>query len=368
MTKPVGGDFHFNEWALIGAPCTVITEMAAQINEELSKNLNIGYIDEDHNAATANNQFCTYYSNKINYQQLSFKSTLRAKQQRKYFNDLDLLLINGNHYRGTKQIVFINEKKKDSLKRKIDRLTDIRIIVLDDKSNRVYDFIEDLVDHKKVLITDVQDFKGISKYILNDYYESASPLHSLVLAGGKSVRMGHDKGGIVYHDKPQREHMADLLKPFCKETFISCSKNQEQNLTTTYPKIVDTFDGLGPYGGILSAFRAYPNHAWITIACDLPYMDHSTIEQLVSNRDTSKVATCFHNPETKFPEPLITIWEPRAYPILLEFLSQGYSCPRKVLINTDIKELVMTDLRCMTNVNDKKEHDEAIAFISKSSS
>ena len=69
------------------------------------------------------------------------------------------------------------------------------------------------------------------------------------------------------------------------------------------------------------------------------------------------MATCFHNPDTKFPEPLITIWEPRAYPVLLEFLSQGYSCPRKVLINTDIEEIHVEEVAFMENVNDPQAFD-----------
>ena len=357
----MGGDFHFNEWALIGAPCDKINETAAAISRSLS-DLNIGYLDEEHHAAIDKSAFHTYYSNKIKYHHLRFKSTLQQKQQRKYFNDLDLLLINGNHFRGAKQIVFINEKKKESLKRKIDRLTDIRIIILENMTDIIYDFINELVDVNQVLVTDINDIIGISQNILKDFQLSKPPLYSLILAGGKSIRMGQDKGAIVYHQKAQREHLAELVAPYCADTFISCRNNQVDSIETQFKKLSDTFEGLGPYGGILSAFRAHPNHAWLTVACDLPYMNQKTIEQLLSARDMSKVATCFHNPETAFPEPLITIWEPRAYPILLEFLSQGYSCPRKVLINTNIKEIEMADLMCMTNVNDQKERDKFIKF------
>ena len=120
---------------------------------------------------------------------------------------------------------------------------------------------------------------------------------------------------------------------------------------------------MGPYGAILSAFREHPNHAWLTVACDLPLLSQATIETLVAKRDPSRVATCFHNPDTKFPEPLITIWEPRAYPILLEFLSQGYSCPRKVLINTDVKEIVVEQVEFMENVNDPSAYEEMLQKI-----
>jgi molybdenum cofactor guanylyltransferase len=52
---------------------------------------------------------------------------------------------------------------------------------------------------------------------------------------------------------------------------------------------------------------------------------------------------------------LITIWEPRAYPVLLSFLAQGISCPRKVLINSDIELLDVPNIDALMNVNTPEE-------------
>ena len=66
-----------------------------------------------------------------------------------------------------------------------------------------------------------------------------------------------------------------------------------------------------------------------------------SLSQLVENRNVpQKFATSFKSPTLEFPEPLICIWEPRAYGRLLEFLSWGYSCPLKALINSDIELLI----------------------------
>ena len=56
-------------------------------------------------------------------------------------------------------------------------------------------------------------------------------------------------------------------------------------------------------------------------------------------------------------EPLITIWEPKAYPILLGYLAQGYSCPRKVLINSSV-EIVEVEDDLIRNINTPNEFDE----------
>jgi molybdopterin-guanine dinucleotide biosynthesis protein A len=113
-------------------------------------------------------------------------------------------------------------------------------------------------------------------------------------------------------------------------------------------------------GGLISAFMENPDTAWLTVACDLPFLSPKTIDFLISNRNPSKLATTFLDAEGKFPEPLVTIWEPRAYPVLFRYLSQGYSCPRKVLINSDVAILQAPDSEEFRNVNNPEEYQAAL--------
>ncbi|MCO5934801.1 NTP transferase domain-containing protein [Mucilaginibacter sp. RB4R14] len=181
-------------------------------------------------------------------------------------------------------------------------------------------------------------------------------LNGLVLAGGKSTRMGVDKGAINWYGKEQRYHMADLLKKHCNQVYISCRDvEQQKEIDAEYLSLPDTFTGLGPYGAILSAFREQPDAAWLIIACDLPLVDAGVIQYLVDNRNTATIATAYQSNYQDFPEPLITIYEPKSYPVLLQFLAQGYSCPRKVLINSDVTILKALDLDALANVNTPEE-------------
>ncbi|HVV54886.1 MAG TPA: hypothetical protein VHC47_06160, partial [Mucilaginibacter sp.] len=112
-----------------------------------------------------------------------------------------------------------------------------------------------------------------------------------------------------------------------------------------------------------SAFRGHPDNAWLVVACDLPLLDVKTIRFLVGQRDVSKIATAFNSPYDTFPEPLITIWEPKSYPVLLSFLSQGYSCPRKALINSDVRLLDAPNTDALTNVNTPEELEKVKRVI-----
>ncbi|MGV3762049.1 NTP transferase domain-containing protein [Parapedobacter sp.] len=176
-------------------------------------------------------------------------------------------------------------------------------------------------------------------------------LNGLVLAGGKSRRMGHNKGRINWHGKQQRFFAADLLKPFCENVFISYRHDALEGVAAGYNALADTFLGMGPLGGILSALRSDREKAWLVVACDLPLLDRDTLRFLIADRLPAKVATAYESPLDGLPEPLIAIWEPKSYPVLLHFLGEGITCPRKVLINADTHLVKPRNPDALLNVN-----------------
>lgn len=190
-------------------------------------------------------------------------------------------------------------------------------------------------------------------------------LNGLVLAGGKSKRMGTNKDLIKWHGKEQRYHVADMLKKFCKEVFISCRQEQVKEFDPAYKTLADIFLNIGPLGGILSALHAEKDKAWLVIACDLPLLNEETIQFLIDNRDPQKSATTYESPFDGLPEPLMTIWEPHCYPILLDFLEKGITSPRKVLLNSnEIIILKPSNPEALINVNTPKELEQVKKILS----
>lgn len=190
-------------------------------------------------------------------------------------------------------------------------------------------------------------------------------LNGLVLAGGKSRRMGNPKDKINWHGKEQRYYAADLLAPLCDEVFISCGQDQLENFDPNYNALTDTFMNMGPFGGILSALRSQRDKAWLVVACDLPLLDEKSLEFLIENRNIEKTATTYESPFDGLPEPLITIWEPKSYPMLLNFLGSGITCPRKVLINSDTLILKPGNPDSLMNVNTPEDMAKAQEILRK---
>lgn len=162
--------------------------------------------------------------------------------------------------------------------------------------------------------------------------------------------MGTDKSLLNYHGKPQREYLFDLAKKYCTEVYFSCRLEQQFSDNT----IIDKYE-LGPMGGILSAFYFNPNSAWLVVACDMPFIDENSFEDLVNHRNKHKIATAFMNFETNAPDPLFTIYEPKVLDLLTEYAEAGNKSPKVFLQNNDTEIIISANLCLLTNVNTNEE-------------
>ena len=367
LTKPNTGNYGRNEWAIMGTSCSIIQKLAQDLVKNLPSRIDgtgsqykTAYVDADHKAGDAGEAlaYSLQYTDKINFNRLDFQGKMTDFQQRSLFNEQDIILINGNHFQGKRQIIVLDANKFESLSRKLDRLTQVdAFISLDTEGVEMPDFLKEKLNNwSEIPIFNLNETDKIADFIISKIV--VPPINALILVGGKSTRMGRDKSQIDYHGKPQWQFMASILRGLGLEVFISCREEQAaqfegENL------IFDSFTGLGPFGAIASAFRENPNTAWLVVACDLPLLNENTLKTLIENRKPSAIATTYRSPESAegFPEPLITIWEPKSYAILLQFLTQGVSCPRKVLINSDTHIIDPSVPDDLMNVNTPEEMD-----------
>jgi molybdenum cofactor guanylyltransferase len=190
------------------------------------------------------------------------------------------------------------------------------------------------------------------------------PLYGLILTGGKSSRMGEDKGQINYHGVSQVEHCYDLLSRVTDQCFVSCREDQlDLPHLKNCQKITDKFLGMGPMGGILTAMQEHPNARILVLAVDLPFVSFESLKTLVDGADGMKVASAFLNPIKNWAEPLFTIYEPKAYSKFLQVLSMRKSCPRKVLLNSNILLIKPEDASILDNANTKEDYLYAQSII-----
>ena len=99
-------------------------------------------------------------------------------------------------------------------------------------------------------------------------------MYGLVLAGGKSTRMGADKGDLEYRKLPQKVYLHQLLNKYCEEVFVSARKAQLDAWQESLNYLADQYESEGPLSGLITAFEKFPDQDWLIVACDMPMVDH----------------------------------------------------------------------------------------------
>lgn len=353
ITKKHTDNFATNEVAILGTKCTIIADLVYQVSNKLF-HYNLAYFDASHVKDVVKNKLSEYTFHHEGNLQITTTSNINKFEQRLQFVNHDFVFVNGNHYQGAKQVLILDNEKEASIKKRLDQITNIQFIIKLTDDVSYFDCLIEKFPHIKNITTyTINEVDKITNHIHNLIKEHIVPLKGLVLTGGKSTRMGTDKSLLDYHGKPQKEHVKELLENNNLETFYSV-----QTTSNKSDEIHDTFLNLGPFGGICSAFQKDPNSAWLVLATDLPFVNKKLIELLLQKRNPSKIATAIKGKDKEFPEPLITIYEPKAYPKLLQYLAQGYSCPRKMLINSEV-EIIEVDDSLIRNINTPEEFKAA---------
>jgi molybdopterin-guanine dinucleotide biosynthesis protein A len=370
LARPSLGNFGRLEWAILGTPCGQIKQLAYALTERLKDRYRVAYVDADHKSAdeeaetgrdkhsALGNGAWLEFTDKITFSRFDFDRSFNDFDNKQFFAGADVVLVNGNHFPAARQIAVINPKKP--LEKKLAKLTKVSLILLTEGVEAVPGFLWEHLGDQRPPVLRWEDLDGIVDFLSTESQKLLPPVKGLVLAGGKSTRMGQDKGLMDYHGMPQRDYVFQLLEQAgCAEVKMSCRPDQVEEIGSEIA-LADRFAGLGPFGGILSAFQDDPNAAWLVMACDLPFLTGKSLQILLDQRNVSVNATAFLSPFTNFPDPLITLWEPRAYGRMLHFLSLGYSCPRKVLINSEIELLDHPVPEELSNVNNREEYEAAL--------
>lgn len=193
---------------------------------------------------------------------------------------------------------------------------------------------------------------------------TAESVLGLVLAGGRSRRMGRDKALLRQNGESQLGCAVRLLQQQLQQVFVSARVEQSaEPERARFPQIVDRYADLGPLAGILSAMDTEPQAAWLVVACDLPNLDTETIRQLLDERSPTQPFTAYRSSFDGMPEPLCAIYDPSSRRILDEFVTAGIHCPRKIMMRSDTRLLEARNPRALDNINTPDELSQHAALL-----
>ena len=133
-------------------------------------------------------------------------------------------------------------------------------------------------------------------------------VYALVLAGGKSKRMGKDKSRIIYHQKEQMYEVADMLMSMGLNTSISLNKTQQNDLNPNYSYIIDAYEDKGALGGILTAMELHPNKSLLVVGCDYPMLQRWDLNHLIFESEKNKRSMAYQAPDSLLYLPTVAYY------------------------------------------------------------
>jgi len=106
----------------------------------------------------------------------------------------------------------------------------------------------------------------------------------IVLAGGKGLRLGHDKALETVGDRSLVECVVSNLSLFDSDVILVTAKEQSFPQFTGYPKlriVTDTYPGKGPLGGIYTGLAASDSLHNLVVACDMPLLNQALLRYMI---------------------------------------------------------------------------------------
>ena len=351
LLRPQLGNYARAEFALVGTTCARIDGLLEEWLPQLSDAFRVLTVTGKHGELPGHD------AHRVGEKVMNASpSTWNEYDDQLLGKDYDLVLVNGNHYPAARQIVFVDPKKARTLERRKDQLTDVAAVIFCPGAEEMPDWLKERLGEGPQVQGRFEESHDLLLPLLRTEATAHRPqLKALILAGGKSSRMGTDKSQLVYR---QETSEVDRMIAMCRDAGLEPNLSvaaATDSADAAVPQIADRFAGMGPMGAVCTAFLSEPDTAWLVLACDLPLLETNTLKALISARDSRKFATAIKGASKPFPEPLVAIYEPRAYSRLLQFLSLGRACPRKMLINSDVALLEIKDETPISNANTPEE-------------
>lgn len=175
----------------------------------------------------------------------------------------------------------------------------------------------------------------------------------IVLAGGKSSRMGADKGLLLFRGKPLVTWTTELLGGFCHRILIS-SNNKDYEVFG-YQVVEDVYKDSGPMSGIASCLAVSESEVNLVLTCDMPFVDATVIEALIQQSGSGMFVVPLD--ERGFAEPLCGIYLKSTLPLIESSIRTGAFKMTSLFSKGGVKYLRTDeyskpfDSRWFTNIN-----------------
>lgn len=114
---------------------------------------------------------------------------------------------------------------------------------------------------------------------------------AIILAGGKSKRMGKEKALLHIGDRTIIDVLVEKLKSRFPKIILS-TNSPGSFAFLKIPMVEDFYKNVGPIGGIHAGLTESDTEKNFIISCDLPLMSEEMIDYICNYKSSSKIIVC----------------------------------------------------------------------------
>ncbi len=152
---------------------------------------------------------------------------------------------------------------------------------------------------------------------------AVTPFSAVLLAAGRSVRMGRDKALLDVGGRPLWQRQWGLLaEAGATERFLSVRAEQDW-APAELPKIMDVAPDAGPLAGIIAALERCTTPLLLVLAVDLPGMQAAYLQRLHERCGLERGVVPWRRGGR--PEPLCAIYPREVLSEARELLAHGHN-------------------------------------------
>ncbi|MDH4152917.1 MAG: molybdenum cofactor guanylyltransferase [Nitrospira sp.] len=190
----------------------------------------------------------------------------------------------------------------------------------------------------------------------------------VLLAGGKSRRMGTDKRFLAIGGGTMLERSCNVLSNMFDRVCIVIAQDSPA-LEARIPVIRDLVPFCGSLGGLYTGLQqAMTKHIFLA-ACDMPFIHAGLVEYMVGKKDESDVVLAYWNGR---PQPTHAVYSRNCLPVVEALMHSGNLKIQRLVTNPTLRVRLVTEEEIRTidvegrsflNVNTPSDLDRARAIF-----
>jgi len=187
---------------------------------------------------------------------------------------------------------------------------------------------------------------------------------AIILAGGKSSRMGTNKALLKINGKTNIERIRDTLKILFDDIILVTNEPETYDFLGLR-KVSDQYPGMGPLAGLHAGLQASDYDVNMMVACDMPFVSTELAEVLISLLSHHDAVIPVIDGRQ---QPLFSVFHKKAAEAVAESIESGQLRMRQLLDNLDVLYVTEKELkgysnldfeRVFFNMNHPEEYEEA---------